>query len=105
MNFASTWKCFLSEVLSVKLSFSELFIVLIRQSVNLISMIRLSQVVADCSSSDLSPDSSLLGFTRGSSVKIVNSKDLTAVAEFTFPEEIGQIKFSEDGLKFLVLNK
>lgn len=68
-------------------------------------MIRLSQVLADCSSSDLSPDSSLVGYTKGTSAKIVNSKDLSAVAEFTFPEEITQIKFSEDGLKFLVLNK
>lgn len=68
-------------------------------------MIRLSQVVADCSSADLSPDSALLAYSRGSSVKVVNTKDLTAVAEFNFPEEIGHLKFSEDGLKFLVLNK
>lgn len=68
-------------------------------------MIRLSQVVADCSSSDLSPDSSLLAFTRGSSVKVLNTKDLSSIAEFNFPEEISQIKFSEDGLKFLVINK
>ena len=68
-------------------------------------MIRLSQVVPDCSSADLSPDCSLLAFTRGATAKVVSSKDLASVAEFNFPEDIGQIKFSEDGLKFLVINK
>lgn len=69
------------------------------------SMIRLSQTISDCSSADLASNNQLLGYTKGSKARIVQTKDLNLVAEFTFPEEVGQIKFSEDALKFFVLNK
>lgn len=68
-------------------------------------MIRLSQAISDCSSADLASSSLLLGYTKGSKVRIVQTKDLNMVAEFTFPEEVSNIKFSEDALKFFVLNK
>ncbi len=68
-------------------------------------MLHLSSILADCSSSDLSRDSRLVAVTRGMTARVLQIKDLTPVCEYTFPEEVSQIRFSDDCLKFLVLNK
>lgn len=68
-------------------------------------MIRLSSVVTDSSSSDLSENSELLGYTKGKYARILKVKDMSLLAEFQFPEDVFQIKISEDALKFFVLNK
>ena len=68
-------------------------------------MLSLSTVLPEVTSADISRDSRLLGVTRGSTAKILHTRDLTQVAEFSFPEEVVQFSFSEDCLKFLVISK
>lgn len=68
-------------------------------------LIHLSSILSECTSSDLSKDSRLIAITKGQTARVLQVKDMNPVCEYTFPEEVGSIRFSEDSLKFLVLNK
>lgn len=67
--------------------------------------VQVSNVIADCAAADLAKDSRQIGICKGQSVKILLIKDLSQIAEFSFPEEITNIQFSPDSLKFFVINK
>lgn len=59
-------------------------------------MIRLSNVINHAHSYSLSPDSKLVAVSIGSSVRVLEVKNMTKVQDFAFDEDLQLVKFSED---------
>jgi len=77
-------------------------------------MIRLSGILNQASSFDLSPDSNLIATSFGyvvkvfkvlTFIKVQETKNLTTITEFNFEDETSLVRFSEDSQKLLVLSK
>lgn len=68
-------------------------------------MIQLSSIQQDCTSYDISKDSSTVAFSKGYVVRLLHTKDFSPISEFTFPEEVVQVQISDDCQKVLAINK